>query len=118
MANKITKVQMFNMIKALEDVQANADMVAFLDHEIELLSKKSARKAKTDEELDAERQLFNEVVSALADGKARTITEIQKSSDILGNFSNQRVVSIVKKMITNGDVVKITDKKKSTFKLV
>ena len=40
MANKITKKEMFTMIKA--QVKDNAEMVAFIDHEIELLDK-SAR---------------------------------------------------------------------------
>lgn len=45
MANKITKKEMFTMIKA--QVKDNAEMVAFIDHEIELLDKKASNKKAT-----------------------------------------------------------------------
>ena len=42
MTKKMTKVEMFSAIR--EVVSENAEMVAFIDHEIELISKKAASK--------------------------------------------------------------------------
>ena len=43
MTNKMTKRDYFNMIKAA--MADNADVVAFVDHELELLDKKNAKSA-------------------------------------------------------------------------
>ena len=51
MEKKMTKIEMFSAIR--EVVSENAEMVAFIDHEIELISKKAA--SKTGAERKAQR---------------------------------------------------------------
>ena len=43
---KITKRDRFNALLALSEVQADADLVAFIEHEIELLDKKNSSEKK------------------------------------------------------------------------
>lgn len=107
----MTKVEMFNAIK--EVVANNEEMVAFIEHEIELLQKKSANKkpTKTQEE---NKSLKNEILSVLSD-EGMTVTEIQKKSEILGEVSNQKVSALLRQLVEVGAVEKTTEKKKSFF---
>ena len=113
---KVTKAQMFAMIKEVEGVKENDAMVAFIDHELELLAKKAGSKkpTKTQEE--------NEVIKAeilnVLDENGMTVTEVQSKSDVLGSLSNQRVSALLRQLIADGKVVKNVDKKKSYFSLV
>ena len=111
MEKKMTKVEMFNAIK--EVVADNQEMVAFIEHEIELLQKKSANKkpTKTQEE---NKSLKNEILSVLSD-EGMTVTEIQKKSEILGEVSNQKVSALLRQLVEVGAVEKTIEKKKSFF---
>ena len=117
MTNKITKVEMFNMIMALDAVQANKDMVDFIKHEIELLNKKASNKKATKTQ-EANVGIMATIKSALAlADKPVTITELQSLDASLADFSNQKISALVRKLVESGEVVKTTDKKKSTFAL-
>ena len=115
MANKITKAQMFAMIKAVPEVAQNDDMVAFIDHELELLSKKAGSKkpTKTQEENEKLKGIILDVLTDVG----VTVTEIQSKSDTLGGLSNQKVSALLKQMCDNGQAVKIVEKKKAYFSL-
>ena len=107
---------MFAMIKEVEGVKENADMVAFIDHELELLAKKSANKkpTKTQEENEG---IKAEILNVLTD-EGVTVSDLQSKSDVLGNLSNQRVSALLRQLIADGKVAKNVDKKKSYFSLV
>lgn len=113
---KVTKAQMFAMIKEVEGVKENQAMVEFIDHELELLAKKSANKkpTKTQEE--------NEVIKAeilnVLTTEGMTVTEIQSKSETLGSLSNQRVSALLRQLINDNKVVKSIDKKRAYFSLV
>jgi Fic family protein len=111
MEKKMTKVEMFNAIK--EVVAGNQEMVTFIEHEIELLQKKSTNRkpTKTQEE---NKSLKNEILSVLTD-EGMTVTEIQKKSEILGEVSNQKVSALLRQLVEVGAVEKTTEKKKSFF---
>jgi DNA-binding transcriptional ArsR family regulator len=113
MEKKITKVQMFGMIR--EAVADNADMVAFIDHEIELLQKKSNKPKKVKEEDIAIR---NEILATLTSFEEVTVSQLQKKSDMLSDLSNQKVAAILKKLTDEGLVDKTVEKKTSYFSLV
>lgn len=112
---KVTKKEMFEMLKGVAGVAENADMVAFIDHEIELLNKKSANKkaTKTQEENVGIKAEIKSVLTA--DGA--TVTDIQSKSEMLAGLSNQRVSALLRQLVESGEVVKSTDKKKSYFAL-
>lgn len=114
MANKITKKEMFTMIKA--QVKDNAEMVAFIDHEIELLKKKASNKKATKTQ-GANVGIKSTILAVLEGGKSMTVTEMQGASAELGELSNQKVSALVRQLVESGEVVKTIDKKVSRFSL-
>ena len=114
MANKITKMEMFTMIKA--QVKDNAEMVAFIDHEIELLDKKASNKKATKTQ-EANIGIKSTILAVLEGGKSMTVTEMQGASTELGELSNQKVSALVRQLVEVGKVVKTIDKKVSRFSL-
>lgn len=114
MANKITKREMFTMI--MEAVKDNADMVAFLAHEVELLDKKASNKKATKVQ-EANVGIKDTILEVLSNGARMTITEMQGASDELGALSNQKVSALVRQLVEVGKVVKVVDKKVSRFTL-
>ena len=114
MANKITKKEMFMMIKA--QVKDNAEMVAFIDHEIELLDKKASNKKATKTQ-EANVGIKSTILAVLEGGKSMTVTEMQGASAELGELSNQKVSALVRQLVEAGEVVKTIDKKVSRFSL-
>ena len=114
MANKITKKEMFTRIKA--QVKDNAEMVAFIDHEIELLDKKASNKKATKTQ-EANIGIKATILAVLEGGKSMTVTEMQGASAELGELSNQKVSALVRQLVEAGKVVKTIDKKVSRFSL-
>ena len=114
MANKITKKEMFTMIKA--QVKDNAEMVAFIDHEIALLDKKASNKKATKTQ-EANIGIKSTILAVLEGAKPMTVTEMQGASAELGELSNQKVSALVRQLVEAGKVVKTIDKKVSRFSL-
>ena len=114
MANKITKKEMFTMIKA--QVKDNAEMVAFIDHEIELLDKKASNKKATKTQ-EANVGIKSTILAVLEGGKSMTVTEMQGASAELSKLSNQKVSALVRQLVDAGEVVRTIDKKVSRFSL-
>ena len=114
MANKITKKEMFMMIKA--QVKDNAEIVAFTDHEVEVLDKNASNKkaAKTQE---ANVGIKSTILAVLEGAKPMTVTEMQGASAELGELSNQKVSALVRQLVEAGKIVKTINKKVSRFSL-
>lgn len=114
---KMTRVEMFNAIK--ERVADNADMVAFLDHQIELISKKSTNKkpTKTQEENEVLKSVIVEVLGT--DGI--TVSELQTKDErisVASGISNQRVSALLRQLKTDNKVDKRVEGKKTLYFLV
>ena len=112
MANKKTKREFFGEIR--EIVEGNAELVAFIDHELELLDKKtSAKSTKVNTE---QVELMGKIVNALNKiGRSVTISELQKENAEMAEYSNQKLSAMLKKLVDNKQVTKMIDKKKSYF---
>ena len=113
MEKKITKREMFTSIR--EVVADNADMVAFIDHEIELLDKKSSSKKPTATQV-ANEGLKTTILTVLTD-EGKTASEVLASSTEFSGLSNQKISALLKQLVEEGKVVKETDSKKSVFRL-
>lgn len=120
---KITKKERFmeliNLVNASE-VESKSEMVAFLEHEIELLERKSSSSAKTKTQQEHEKIMALIVEELRKVGKPVTITELMKESVVMAEYSNQKLSSLLKKLIEaeNPVVVKTIEKKKSYFSVV
>ena len=80
---KLTKKDYFNELKVL--VADRQDLVDFIDHEIELLSKKSSRTAPTKTQVENEKK---EDKIEIADIFGTTPTELESFLVILSNYRN------------------------------
>ena len=112
MANKKTKREFFGEIR--EIVKENTELVAFIDHELELLDKKTnAKSTKVNTE---QVELMGKIVDALNKiGRSVTISELQKENAEMAEYSNQKLSAMLKKLVDNKQVTKMIDKKKSYF---
>ena len=115
--NKVTKAQMFAQIKAVPAVAENKEMVEFIDHELDLLAKKSANRkpTKKNEENEVLKDKIIEVLKTFENGG--TVTDILNADDTFNGMSNQKISSLVRQLVLDGIVVKSTDKKKSIFSI-
>lgn len=116
MANKITKREVIGMMLAEEVVKGNPTYVAYLENELALLDKKAQNKkaTKTQEENVGIKSVILEVLANIGSG---TVSDIQNANAELGALSNQKVSALVRQLVENKEVVKVTDKKKSIFSL-
>ena len=112
MTKKKTKKDLF--LEVREVVAGNEELVAFIDHELELLNKKaSVKSTKVNDEQVA---LMEKIVNALNEiGRGVTITDLQKENAEMAEYSNQKLSAMLKKLVDNKQVTKIVDKKKSYF---
>ena len=113
---KMTKKDYFNALKAIDEVSKNANLVEFIDHELELLNRKNLSDRKLSGNALANIELKKEIMEILANEPTRlfTATEIQKA--MKDEYSNQRISALLKQLKEDGKVEKIEDKRKSFFK--
>ena len=118
MEKKITKKEMFAKIK--EAVADNAEMVAFIDHEIELLNKNNSAEGKpTTNQLDNVKikKLIRENIGA----NRYTITEMIKTllkDTEWAEITCSRLTAICTQMVEEGDLVREVDKRKAYYRAV
>lgn len=115
MENKITKKDVINAMLEDSAINSNSVYVDFLTHELELLSKKRSR--KVDENKLAENEMIKSVVLEILSNFKGTVTEISKRDERLSDFSTQRIISAIKPIISDGSIVKTTEKGKSIYSL-
>ena len=121
MEKKMTKKEMFAQVIALaqgKEISVTAEeIVAFAEHEMGLLEKKSGKTGKTKTQKENE-VLVEQVFDALAEvGKAVTVTEFQGVSEFAATFSNQKLSALLKKLVDAGRVAKAVEGKKSYFSI-
>lgn len=116
---KMTKRDYFNAILAVlatvEDTDVSG-LTAFVNHEIELLENKrsSTKPTKTQTENLTVKETIVSVLKEI--GKPVTITEMQKFSTDLAEFSCQKLSALLKQLVENDKTVtKVTEKKKTYF---
>ena len=116
---KVTKKERFAQLLEIAEVKKNEELVKFINHELELLEKKSGSKRQTETQ-KANEELMTVIADTLATcEKAVTVSELMKTSTFKDtDYSNQKLSAMLKKMVDNGTVVKTVEKKKSYFSLV
>lgn len=88
----------------------------------EKLAEKRSTPSKADKEKSAEHKaIADEIILVLSTEETvttgMTVSEMQKASDKLAEYSNQKISAILRKMVESGAVVKTVDKKKSYFSI-
>lgn len=127
---KITKREKFEMLRAL--VEDNDMLVEFIDHEIELLSRKGSKSATlTPAQKDAlaVAEIIKDILSECSDEKGMTVGALLKCEPIAtyvkadGNaVSSQMITAIFTKSTVspenpNGDYIRTVEKKVAYYAL-
>ena len=114
---RITRRERFNSLLSLSEVQANADLVAFIEHEIELLDKKNSSEKKLTVQQIANEGIKDAIVEGMEENRLYTVTELIKEITECNELTNQRVSALLRQLISEGKIVKTIDKRKSYFQL-
>lgn len=115
---KLTKVEMFTAIKK---VLTDKEQIAFIDHEIELVTRKNASKSSSLTPQQKENaEIANAIETALVDGKSYTVSEIMKAVPLIVEYgsdkcSMHRVVAIVSAMVKDNRLMRTVEKGKALF---
>ena len=117
MSKKLTKKDYFNSLLGLAEVQVNPSLVAFIEHELELLAKKNSTDKKPTAQQVANEALKAAILEGMEEGKLYTITELMKAIPELADLTNQRVSALVRQML-NISIERIEDKRKAYFKKI
>ena len=134
MANtKMTQVSALELaVKVIANVMDGVDTdiasselseaIAKLSGMAEKLAEKRSTPSKADKEKSAEHKaIADEIILVLSTEETvttgMTVSEMQKASEMLAGYSNQKISAILRKMIDSKTVVKTVDKKKSYFSL-
>lgn len=114
----MTKKEMFTVLLNLNEVAARPDLVAGIEHEIDLLSRKNASTRKPTAHQEENDMLIEKIVNVLfrAPEAGMTVTEIAKA---LNNpdLTHSRINQLVKKLKDNGTVIREEVKRRAYFRL-
>lgn len=114
---KLTKREVFSKMLEVEAIASNELFVEFINHELELLDRKSSKSTQTKTQVENE-GIKNAIVESLERvAKAVTITELQELDSEMANYSNQKLSALLKQLVKENRVVKTVDKKKSYFSI-
>jgi len=119
---KLTKRDYFKMLAEVvaESGRENqAELQAFINHEVELLDKKSASRGTATTAKQKENEDLKEyILGVLTEiNRAVTITELQAEDVRLGELTNQRISAMLKQLKDEGKVIRTELKKKAYFKI-
>lgn len=116
-SKKMTKKDYFNTLLTIEAVSANADLVAFINHELELLDRKNSGEKKPTATQLANDGLKNAILEHMEVDKLYTITDFIKNVPECAELSTPKVSALVKQLKDAGIVVRVEEKRKAYFKL-
>ena len=119
-STKVTKrerfEQLMEIVKASE-VENSAELVAFIEHEVELLTKKNSRSGKPTKTQVENESIKAQIVSVLESaGKPMTVTQLLAKSE-LADLSNQKVSALLTQLRKTGRVVRTVEKKVAFYSL-
>lgn len=120
MSKKITKRERFESLLTYAEVQANPDMVEFINHEIELLARKNSGDKKPSAAQQANNDLMAGILSCMEDNKLYQCSDMIKEFPCCAGLSTPKVSAVLRLMYMAADpaVERIVDKKKTYFRKI
>ena len=116
---KVTKRENFTAIRDILEGLGKTELVAVMEHELELLAKKNSADRKPTKAQEENNGIKGVILETLiVNGDKMTITEMQKANAELGELSNQRISALLKQLKEDGKVERIEEKRKAYFKAV
>ena len=117
-STKLTKAQKFAMLRAIPAVAGNPMLVEFIDHEVELLTKKNSAEKKPTAQQVANAGIATAITEGMEPNRLYTVTEIIKEIPQCAELTNQRVSALLRQLVETGKVKRTEDKRKAYFSLV
>ena len=115
---KLTKKEKFAMLREIVIANGGSEMlVEFIDHEVELLTKKNAGDKKPTANQVANESIKAEILAEMEFNKLYTCSDIVKSVEVCNGFTIQKVSPLMNQLAEAGKVIKTTDKRKTYFSL-
>ena len=120
MKDKMTKKDWFETINAFlkeSDFEHKEEAMSFLNHEIELLNKKSSggKKTKNQKENEEIKELI--LVALELFGKPVTVTTMIKENSEMNKLSSQKLSALLKQLVESEKVVRTVEKRVPYFSL-
>lgn len=121
---KITKKDRFTALLSIPAVAEDADMVAFIEHEIELLDKKNSTERKPSEKQVAKTAHDAELRSAIVN--EMDMNTVYSASDLINtlptlaaeaDLSPAKVSYLMRDLVADGSVVKVIEKRHTFYRL-
>lgn len=112
---KPTKRENFQtLLVILGAIEADEPLVDFVQHEIDLLDKKSGTKSPNKAKLAGQESVMEDIVDTLANvGVPMSATDIGNGAEV----TVQKASSMLRKMVEAGTVIRHDEKGKATFSL-
>ena len=119
MAKTMTKKEMFQAILAIAEVASNAEMVDFINKQIELLDKHYSAKSSKPTKTQVENEGFKtEILAYLMTADTLVnIKELQDNISSLAELSNQRIARLINDLVKDNRVVKEYIKKSPYYRM-
>ena len=118
-SRKPTKRDRFNTLLAIPAVAENADLVEFINHEIELLDKKNAAERKPTPKQVENAGFKAEIVAFMEPDTLYTSADLTKSVPALtaAGISGSRVTAMLTQLVNEGKLVRTEEKRKGFYSL-
>ena len=119
-STKVTKRERFSQLMEIvkaSKVENSAELVAFIEHEVELLNKKNSRSGRPTKTQVENETIKAQIVSVLERvGKPMTVTQLLAENEFTG-LSNQKVSALLTQLRKSGEVVRTIEKKVAFYSL-
>lgn len=123
---KLTKRDHFNTLLSITEVAENPVLVAFIEHELELLDKKNAADRKPTAVQVANEGLREAILDFMEEGKGYTVSDFIKQVPACADLSQSKVSAILRPLLLvtakgeanpDGVLERYEEKGKAYFKL-
>ena len=94
------------------------EVIAFIDHELELLEKKNAADRKPTAQQIANEGIKTAIIEGMEPNRLYTVTEVIKSIPECADMTNQRVSALVRQLVDAGKVERTEEKRKAFFRFL
>lgn len=123
---KLTKRDHFNTLLSITEVAENPVLVAFIEHELELLDKKNVADRKPTAVQVANEGLREAILDFMEEGKGYTVSDLIKQVPACADLSQSKVSAILRPLLLvtakgeanpDGVLERYEEKGKAYFKL-
>ena len=116
---KPTKRDRFNALLAIPAVAENADLVDFINHEIELLDKKNTAERKPTAKQIENAGFKSDILAWMEPATQYAAADVVKGvpSIVAAGLSANRVTAMLTQLVNDGSLVRTEDKRKNFYSL-